>query len=300
MNRLDYNYVPEGQQPHDTTSFRIQASSISQFFDYTNQWYRTKLLGEDGFLGNNSSVIGTCLHFLSEQYTNSQITAEDKQEVYAYINEQAELQPDVIDVAFIREQLTPMWKELKSHLDNKPLSLAEPFLELQMLPGITVGGSIDGLRCLDGTKHQSLDTMSGKQVEIVDWKTTSALNAPTTISKAYEFQLLTYAYVLKQKYNINVVSMNITYITQNQVGRISETTGKPMKDYPTTVSEVIKPVTSESLEFIESVIKLVAHSVHRFVTVASDRFLLSQDYRLINHTDPLPFTSIGKEQEIDI
>ena len=65
MNRLDYNY---GNKSIPGT-FRISASQISNFFDFTNLWFRKNLLGEDvGFKGSSASVAGTCVHFAAESY----------------------------------------------------------------------------------------------------------------------------------------------------------------------------------------------------------------------------------------
>jgi hypothetical protein len=87
----------------------------------------------------------------------------------------------------------------------------------------------------------------------------------------------------------NIRSFELVYITTNQVNRISEVTGKPMKDYPTTVSTIAHQVTSEDIDIIESTLKLVAESVHAWNTQPEIRHLLAQDWRLRPSSKPRLF-----------
>lgn len=307
LNRLDYEY--DNQTIPGT--FRISASQISNFFDFTNNWYRKNLLGEDvGFKGSTSSVAGTCVHFAAENYIkDGQLTQENKDEMYAYINEQAEKFPDLVNPDQCREIMTPMWKSLREFINDNPGGLVEPFLEVEILPGITVGGSIDRLYIPgDTTIYTSLDQLSGKSVIIQDWKTTSTKYASdksitqSAMSKNYEWQLLVYAYVLKKAYNINTQAIQDIFITREYEGEISEKTGKRGKAYPSMVVPIGKPVYQEDLDFIESLINIVAHSVQSFVlNPGPQRGLLAQDARLLTHTAELQFPAISAakpEQDI--
>jgi len=298
MNKLDYEY--DNQTIPGT--FRISASQISNFFDFTNNWYRKNLLGEDvGFKGSTSSVAGTCIHWAAENYVkDQQLTQENKDEMYAYINEQAQKFPDLVNPDQCREIMTPMWISLRDYINENPGGLVEPFLEIEILPGITVGGSIDRLHIPgDPTIYTSLEQLRGKTVNVQDWKTTSTKYASdksitqSAMSKNYEWQLLVYAYVLKKAYNINTQAIQDVFITREYEGEISEKTGKRGKAYPSMVVPISKPVTQESLDFIESIINIVAHSVQSFVlNPGPQRGLLAQDWRLINHTAELPFPAI--------
>ena len=299
LNKLDYNY---GNKSIPGT-FRISASQISNFFDFTNLWFRKNLLGEDvGFKGSTSSVAGTCVHFAAESYikNNLQLPQEDKDEMYAYIDEQASKFPDLVDPSQCREIMTPMWRSLREHLQANPGGLAEPFVEIEILPGITVGGSIDLIQVPgDSTIYTDLEQLRGKSIYIKDYKTTSTKYASdksitqSAMTKAYEWQLLTYAFALKKAYNINTLAIQDIFVTREYEGEISEKTGKRGKAYPSMVVPITKPVTSESLEFIESIINIVAHSVQSFVlNPGPQRALLAQDWRLINHTAELPFPAI--------
>ena len=298
MNKLDYEY--DNQTIPGT--FRISASQISNFFDFTNNWYRKNLLGEDvGFKGSTSSVAGTCIHWAAENYIkdNLQLTQEANDEMYAYIDEQAQKFPDLVNPDQCREIMTPMWRSLREFLQLNPGGLVEPFLEVEILPGVTTGGSIDRLYIPgDTTIYTSLDQLSGKTVIIQDWKTTSTKYASdksitqSAMTKNYEWQLLVYAYVLKKAYNINTQAIQDIFITREYEGEISDK-GKRGKAYPSMVVPITKPVTPESLEFIESIINIVAHSVQSFVlNPGPQRGLLAQDARLLTHTAQLSFPAI--------
>lgn len=307
LNRLDYEY--DNQTTPGT--FRISASQISNFFDFTNNWYRKNLLGEDvGFKGSTSSVAGTCIHWAAENYIkDGQLTQENKDEMYAYINEQTQKFPGLVNPDQCREIMSPMWRSLREFINDNPGGLVEPFLEVEILPGITVGGSIDRLYIPgDTTIYTSLEQLQGKSVIIQDWKTTSTKYASdksitqSAMTKNYEWQLLVYAYVLKKAYNINTQAIQDIFITREYEGEISEKTGKRGKAYPSMVVPITKPVHPEDLDFIESIINIVAHSVQSFVqNPGPQRGLLAQDWRLINHMAELPFPAISSskvEEEI--
>lgn len=298
MNKLSYEY--DNQTIPGT--FRISASQISNFFDFTNNWYRKNLLGEDvGFKGSTSSLAGICVHWAAENYIkDGQLTQENKDEMYAYIIEQAEKFPDLVNPDQCREIMSPMWKSLREFINDNPGGLVEPFLEIEILPGITVGGSIDRLYIPgDTTVYTSLEQLRGKSVIIQDWKTTSTKYASdksitqSAMTKNYEWQLLVYAYVLKKAYNINTQAIQDIFVTREYEGEISEKTGKRGKAYPSMVVPIGKPVHQEDLDFIESIINIVANSVQSFVLNSGpQRGLLAQDWRLINHTAELPFPAI--------
>jgi hypothetical protein len=295
VNKLKYEYQKPGEPTPDPTVFRIQASSIASYADYTNKWFREKLLGESGFEGSTASVAGTCVHFLAQQFsTNGVVTPEDKEEVYEYIALETS---EMVDPDAVRTRITPMWSALKEHLLTNPSSLDEPLVTITTQEaGVVIGGSIDSLVDLTspGTKYTSLDEVvaSGHSFKIVDYKTTSAKSQVAKFSKAYKLQLLTYAKVLKEL-GVRVTEIELCYITQEHIGEISEKTGKQLKSYPSQVYTLTEAVTDESIEFIESLIKIIAKSVTLFVTKPELRGIIAQDWRLMDHQAQLPFTSIG-------
>lgn len=264
MNPFEYNngkgIVPEG-------AWRLSPSQASRFFDSTSQWYREMLMGESpAFTGNTMSNLGTIVHYCAEAYANNQPI--DHTAIANYISD---LGSD-IDTVFIREQYPVMATTLiDSYLQYHKPQRTELFLWHEVLPGIGVGGSIDSIY---GTT-------------IVDYKTTSALSPPDKFSRPYLFQQLLYAYLCK-KNNIEVTTLRLVFITTNQVNRISETTGKPLKDYPSTTSTVDHVITSDDWNFIESVADLICHSVDTWNKQPELRWALAQDYRLRSMFKPAP------------
>ena len=291
--------MPPNSPPVNPDNFRIQASAIYNYFSSTSRWYSEKLGdGSPILTPSTSTVLGVCLHWCADCYTkDGEITKENQQEAYAYIEEQAELNPEVM-VDEVRKHLTPMWNNLKTTIQNYPLSISEPSVAIEILPNITVGGSIDGIRCVDGSiGYKSLEEMRGKRVTLVDWKTYGGLTAPTKMPKAYEWQLLVYAYVLKKQYDITVVQITNTFITRNNINRPSPTNPQKMlKDYPTKISDVSQPISDEDLEFIESIINLVAHSVQAYRQNPTLQYLLAQDFRLFK--GPLKLESTTAELDL--
>ena len=281
---LDYNngigIVPDGE-------FRISASGIADFFTNTTQWYRDNLLDEKSFIGNQSTLIGTIVHYCAEQFAKQQtLTDHNNQQITDYITKSTNDQyvdyiPDTSE-QFTIEQYKPMALELiNSYVRHNMPVVVEPFISMEILPGIHVGGSIDALynnQPLTTNELSSIDHT--KPVTIVDYKTTSSLQAPTQFSYKYKLQLLTYAYVLKHKYNITVDKLKLVYITQHQVNRISEKTGKPLKDYPSKVSTIIHQLTDEDMDVIHNIIQLIAHSIQHWNNHPEHHYLLAQDWRL--------------------
>lgn len=241
-------------------AFRISASQLSRFFDSTSQWYREFLLGESGFEGSTATELGNCIHAAAAMYHT--LKSVDYPQIYSYINSLTS--PD-IDTALIREQVNPMISALIHYLQSIRITASEEFLYKEILPGIGVGGSCDAYDSHTGT--------------IIDFKTTSQKTQITTFSRAYWFQLMTYAWLYKQQ-GKQVNYLRLVYVTRNETGRISDTTGKPLKDYPSQVYTITEPVTEESLQLIESCIQLIAESVQCWQQHPELRHLLAQDMRL--------------------
>jgi hypothetical protein len=263
MSFFDYN---DGSGIVPPNSWRLSPSQASRFFDSTSQWYREMLMGEaPAFTGSTSSVLGTLVHAHAEAYAKNE--GIDDEEVENFLSKQ----PPDIDTNYIREQYPVMVDTLNnSYLQYHLPEKTELFLWHEVLPGIGVGGSIDSIYYPNGTNNLGI---------IVDYKTTSALNPPDKVPRAYYFQQLLYCYLCK-KNGINVDRFRLVFITTNQVNRTSETTGKPLKDYPSTVSTVDHLITSDDWNLIESVADLICGSVDLWNKHPELRWALAQDYRL--------------------
>ena len=264
MNPFEYN---DGKGIVPDSAWRLSPSQASRFFDSTSQWYREMLMDESpAFTGSTSSELGTVVHACAQMYVESGTI--DTTAVSNYLDT---LGSD-IDTVYIREQYPTMVHTLiDSYLQYHKPQRTELFLWHEVLPGIGVGGSIDSIY---GTT-------------IVDYKTTSALSPPDKFSRPYFFQQLLYAYLCKYN-NIQVDTLRLVFITTNQVNRTSETTGKPLKDYPSTTSIVDHVITSDDWNFIESVADLICHSVDTWNKQPELRYLLAQDYRLRSMFKPAP------------
>lgn len=293
MTRLDYipgsSIVPPG-------SFTISPSSLGKFFDEPHTWYREHVLGERSFDATTSTALGTIVHFCAEDFILS--GKVDRTEIYRYLyslvcptnspefpsDEPSQLailsgfKHSIIDVQHILDQYRPMGNALLDYLRRLPKHtppISEQMVSAEILPGFYVAGSCD----LRLGSH------------IYDYKTTSSLSAPSSISYGYRLQLLAYAYAFI-KSGTPISTASIIWITTNQVNRTSPTTGKPMKDSPATCS-VSSSITidEQSLAFIESILKLVAETV-QFVQANPDKaYIAFRDYRLkLPELHIIPFT----------
>lgn len=280
--RLDY--IP-GSSIVPPDVFTISPSSLGKFFDEPHTWYREHVLGERSFDQTTSTCLGTIVHFCGEDFILS--GQVDRTEIYRYLYsvvcptnspEFPSTEPEMltvlqsykhvsIDIQHILNQYRPMGNALLDYIRKLPKHaplVSEQMVAAEVIPGFYIAGSCD-LR---------------QGSNLYDFKTTSALSAPSSISYGYRLQLLAYAYAFI-KSGTPISTASIIWITTNQVNRISPDTGKPMKDYPATCSVSKSIIIDEqSLEFIESILKLVAETV-QFVLANPDKaYITFRDYRL--------------------
>lgn len=239
-------------------AFRISASQVSKFFDYTSTWYRENLLGESGFTGNTASVLGTVVHAAIEMHVKEKEIDQEAIEKYL-----ADINNPEVDTNHILIQYPLMLDAIIPEVEKKLPDEVEKFVFYEILPGIGAGGSIDAL--------------VGNTIR--DWKTTNSRYLPTKFPRAYWFQQMTYAWVLKQL-GTTIRYLELVYVTQSDTGRVSEKTGKALKDYPSICSVLREEVTEENLQLIGSCLTLIAESVQMWNTTPELRHLLAQDMRL--------------------
>ena len=271
----DYFSYNTGTDVIPSGAFRISPSQLSKFFDSTSQWYREHLLGEaPAFTGSTASELGNCVHAAAHMYFDTK--SVDKQAILSYIN--SITNPDV-DKSILRAQIKPMIETLiNQFLKLNVGTHAEYFAHTLISPGVYAAGSID--------------MYDERKATIYDFKTTGSLDTariPTSFPRAYWFQQMTYAYILRQQ-GLPVDYLKLVYITRDNTGRISEKTGKPLKDYPSECHIVTELVTQDSLDLIKGVLKLIAASVTTWQSNPELRYLLAQDYRLFSPSKPKLFT----------
>ena len=258
---MNYQENYEGLLPEG--AFRISPSSVAKFNDKKWEWYQENILGNKQFLGNTASVLGTCVHRVAESYI--QLGKVDKSEIYAYIDSMKD-NPDV-DRDYVASQFGPMGEALIDYLRVFGIpERSEETIITELEGGVYVGGTADAVIG---------DTL-------IDFKTTSKTSIEEGyIPNNYKWQLLTYAYIYR-KLGVDINRVRIVWITNNIVGRISEKTGKPLKDYPAQVIPCTHCITDEDMKFIEDYLKLIAETYLASKKYPELTYLLYSDYRLKN------------------
>jgi hypothetical protein len=226
------------------------------------------MLDEEGFTGNTASTLGTCVHAAAEYFAVKGSTLPFK-EITNYL---ATITDPDIDKNEILSQYPIMSAVLvDTFVANQNLTKAESekFVWHQILEGVVVGGSIDLYNPLKagGT--------------ITDYKTMGSLDrarVPTKFPRNYYFQQMTYAYMLREQ-GLPVEYCELVYISRSNVGRVG-TTGKPLKDYPSSLNIVQHKVTSEDMDLIGSVLQLMAESIQLWQSNPEFRHIIAQDQRL--------------------
>lgn len=281
------DYVP-GRSIIPTDAFGISPSKLSKFITQPWNWYRTEVLGEVLFQYSTSTVLGTIIHYFAECYTKGipvatcmdnitqylyKLSLNQTEPTYlAYLQLETEERleflvdlsyPDEIDISYILANFRPMGRVLVSHLrlNGKPTK-SEELISAEIMNNIWICGSYDAVQ---GDR-------------LIDYKTTSSLTAPTSISFDYKLQLLAYAYALRQN-NIHISTITIKFITHHQVDRLGAN-GKPLKDYPSTVTSVSESITEKDYEYIEGILRLVAETINLDKQHPEYRHILWKDMRL--------------------
>lgn len=256
---LEYNNgtgeLPEG-------AFRISASRFNLFMTAPHVWYREAVLGEEGFTGNTSSVIGTIVHGVAAAKANGEepVLAD----IERYINTFTD-NPEV-DLETVRNDWRPMAMTLvNDYVLHQTFTAVEPFVSHEMYEGYYPSGSIDAVQ-------------NGM---IVDYKTYNSATRPSSIPMNYRYQLLIYAYICI-KNNTPIDRIRLVYISRPRDTRsISEKTGKPIgKISPPEVTVLTESITSDDIDFIESVLSLCIETVITAKDHPELAYMLFRDYRL--------------------
>ena len=279
----------DGKNLMEEGAVRISASSIAMYITNTRQFWGQLMLGEQGFLSSTASVLGTITHGFAESYV---VTGDvDGTQMEDYIDAQCSINSEV-DADIIRFQYPIMGPNLiNSYVIPNPPTFVEEFLMEKLIPArgehgaIYVGGSCDNMT-IPGVAYDanmsSLDyEYQGTPGIITDYKTTSTkeTSLPDRIPFGYKLQALVYAY-LYGKRGIHVDRIRIVYVTRDDTGRVSPKTGKPLKQYPSTVKVLTETIVEEDYEMIEGIISVIADSIRVWQEQPKMRRLLAQDNRV--------------------
>lgn len=262
MNISDYyDGADKLTADHGSSSyFKISPSQAANFFSSTSQWYGENLLGEPGFEGSDSTILGTIVHYFAEQASLKIKPTNPDKLVSDYLDSQA-----VTD----RSEILSLWRDMSNTLiqgcihGQRPPIATELFMFHKLLPGIYVAGTTDAL----------IDLGNGS-VSIRDYKTAST--KPSGIPYNYRLQAHIYAF-LATKAGYTVSQIELQYVT------------RPTKTLPCRHFEFIEPFTSDDLQKVEGQLKLIAHSVQTWQQQPELRYLLAQDYRLRLPDKPILF-----------
>lgn len=220
-------------------------SRFAEFISYPHNWFRVQVLGEAMFDYNTSSVLGTCVHYCAEKVAKEEEV--DQEAIEEYIASHAA--NDDYDPAIVRSQYVGMAEELvNAYVLRNDFLEVETTHQAEIKKGYYAGGTLDALQ---GTKEDCM---------IVDYKTYNSKTTPKTIPQNYKYQLLVYAWILKQN-GYNPTRIRLAYINRNIDGGVSEKTGKPLKSYPPTVTVLTEVITDIDLDFIGGLLELAVDSV---------------------------------------
>lgn len=233
--------------------FRISPSGMSKFFSSTTQWCRENLLGEEGFTGSTSTILGSIVHYFAEQAALGKPPRDADQLVADYLDSQT--------IEFDRAEVEEHWRDMANVLNTecvfptqKQVHSVEQFIYEKVLPGVYIAGTYDAL----------ISNGNGTYT-VRDYKT--AAKKPSSFSYDYKIQALAYAWVLRKR-GFNISHVELQYVV------------KPTKTLPVRHVTFTHAVTEEDMLFIENVIKLIADYVKTWKEKPELRYILAQDYRL--------------------
>lgn len=203
------------------------------------------------------SALGTIIHYCASQYIKREVKTL-KQDIIDYINSL----PIICDKELILQKYSIMANTLFKWCDNI-LDCQKILTEKQFTYNLSEK------IVLNGTCDLILNNNT-----LIDFKTTSQLSQITKMPDKYKTQLLSYIYLL-QKNDIYIDYAKIVYITQPQLNKISEKTGKQLKDYPCQVYELGLPINDDSLIEIEETLNLINDSINFYLDNPEYKYLIT-------------------------
>jgi hypothetical protein len=240
-NPLEYVSTPIPEGCH----FKFSPSQFSQFIIAPHNWYRTEVLGEEGFSHNTSTVIGTIVHYCAEMVARGEDVDMDVIEEYIDMQEPH----DEYDPDLVRHHWKAMAEELvNSYVLEHPMHFVEEQVAAEVGQGYAAAGTLDRG---EGSKEDLM---------VVDYKTYNSKTKPRAIPQHYKYQLLVYAWILR-KLGYEVTRIRLVYVNRHIDGGVSEKTGKPLKSYPPEVTVLTETITNEDFDFIEGLLDLAVDSV---------------------------------------
>ena len=218
--------------------YKISPSSLNKFFECSLSWYNENVLNQEVFEGNTASILGTVVHACLEGYFNGNYPGEEEanKEIKNFLDTKYADRFD-IDFDLIMKNWNEMFMSTIQYIDDSAGMLKPKEVETQLSfdlgDGVYVAGSADAIT----------------DERVIDYKTVAAIRNHDDL-KQYRLQLMTYAYIaIKNGYEVKKIT--VIYTTVPKRDRISEKTGKALKDYPAVTMAIEEDVTEEKLNWIE-------------------------------------------------
>lgn len=230
--------------------YKISPSNLYKFnSERKAEWFLEQIAKFRNPDTNEYFLLGTIVHRAAEMYIkNRRIDYESLRSIID-IAEQPANPEERFDKEYLKTQIEPMANTVIRYMTDYNIpNKSEVSLKTLIAPDIYVAGTYD-----------ALDQNDGNNI-LIDFKTTSQKSEIKKISEAYRLQLLTYAYILS-KNDVHIDVGRIVYISRNEIGRISEKTGKPMKDYPSEYTVIDMPIENKDIAEIEKYLHLIADTI---------------------------------------
>lgn len=228
----------------------ISPSQASKFNDNIFECITNLVLKKITFKGNTATLLGNCIHRVAEIYyvlkDKKQTREYALEEIHTYIRNL--IVPDDIEInkELILEQFPSMMDTMLKYFAEYGLpDESEVTLSMDLNDNILLRGTYD----------------ARQGSTLIDYKTTSVKNPQAKIPQHYRLQMLLYAYMLKQQ-GRTISNLRLVWITQQDINRISEKTGKPMKDYPSQFIVINERVTDEDLIEIEEFLQSMKNTLY--------------------------------------
>lgn len=221
--------------PSDCT-FKISPSSIGDFFNYPSVWYKDHILKEKQFTGSTASTIGTCVHYIAEQF------ALGKRPTREFM----EAQIDALDNPDIdNEEVKTVFPDLATLLVNEHVrqripDLVEQSYSAEVAPGIYLAGTLDAI--VINNHNTPYETYW-----VQDYKSSST-KPSSTMPFGYKMQQMAYAYMLRAQGH-TVEKISLIYVT------------RPTKTLPARLFPIHHIITNQDWQAIEDVLSLISESV---------------------------------------
>lgn len=229
----------------DLQGLVISPSSIGKFFEYPSIWFTDYLTDEEpSFIGNTSTVLGTCCHYIYEQYgKNRKLFVERKEQIYEYLNSELmkfvksnlQLQA-IVDVQHILSTYPAIVKEVvNNYIRLSPPDVVEQYIFTSISDyNFYLAGTVDNIT----------------RDIIVDYKTIKSKPNTDVIPFNYKIQLLAYDYLLSS------INFKMNYI--RLVYGVA-----PTKTMSARLFVVEEKITKEDRDMFKDTLYLICESIKR-------------------------------------